>query len=209
MKQIEGLHAIIGGLEKARICELARIAEAEGAVVVQLREKTRPTREILAIADALRVILKNTAFIINDRADIALAVGADGVHLGQDDLPISAARALLGDDAIIGVSTCSVDEAIAGERSGANYLGFGHMFATRSKLKTTEPKTIEQLRAVIAAVSIPVIAIGGITMENISHIQEPALGGVAVISAISNAHDPRIVIREFIAKLKKHHAAIA
>src|SRR5438067_379241 len=128
MKRIEGLHTIIGGPDKDRLYELARIAEAEGAAVVQLREKSRGTREVLEIADTLRNILHNTIFIINDRADIALAVGADGVHLGQDDLGIEDARALLGPDAIIGASTASVTEAIAAERSGANYIGFGHMF---------------------------------------------------------------------------------
>ena len=209
MKRIEGLHAIIGGLERDRLCELARIAEGEGAAVIQLREKSRSTREILEIADALRVILRHTAFIINDRADIALAVEADGVHLGQGDLPIEDVRKLLGSDAIIGVSTGNIEEAIAAERGGANYIGFGHMFATQSKVKTTLPRTSEELRSIVASVSIPVIAIGGITTENLSHVLVPGLGGVAVISAIVTAGDPRAVTKEFVAKLKEHHAVAA
>jgi thiamine-phosphate diphosphorylase len=209
MKRLEGLHVLIGGMEKSRICELALTAEAEGVAVLQLREKERPTREVLEITDSLRAILKKTTFIINDRADIALAVGADGVHLGQSDLPIEDARALLGEKAIIGISTGSVEEAIVAETAGANYIGFGHMFATRSKVKENQPRTPEELEAVITAVSIPVIAIGGITHQNLSSILIPGLGGVAVIGAISESADPRTTIRQFVNSLKKHHVAIA
>jgi thiamine-phosphate pyrophosphorylase len=208
MKSVEGLHVLIGGLEKSRMCELARIAEGEGAAVVQLREKERGTREVLDIADSLRAILKDTTFIINDRADIALAVGADGVHLGQDDLPIEDARELLGEKAIIGVSTGNLEEALQAERAGANYLGFGHMFATPSKLKINSPRTVEELRSVIAAISIPVIAIGGINESNLEDILTPGLGGVAVISAINSSKDPQSVIREFVARLKQYHAVV-
>jgi len=207
--RVEGLHVLIGGLEPLRACELARIAEEEGAAVVQLREKHRSTKEILDIADALRSILKKTGYIINDRADIAFAVGADGVHLGQKDLPIEEARFLLGENAIIGISTSNVAEAVAGERAGANYLGFGHMFATRSKVKATDPRSPEELHAVVSAVSIPVIAIGGITGRNVESILTTGLGGIAVIGAISNSQEPRQTIRNFISKVGEYHAAIA
>src|ERR1019366_1505395 len=112
MRSVEGLHIILGSTDFPRTCELARIAEEEGAAVIQLREKSKPTYEILDTADALRSIIRRAVFIINDRADIALATGADGVHLGQDDLPIEAARTLLGPNAIIGVSTSNVEQAI-------------------------------------------------------------------------------------------------
>ncbi|SRR5579883_929253 len=209
MKNVIGLHVILGGLERVRLLELARIAEEEGAAVVQLREKTLPTGEIIKIADSLRNVLHRTTFIINDRADIALAVGANGVHLGQDDLPIEAARELLGADMIIGASTSNVEEALAAERRGANYLGFGHMFPTRSKEKQTPPRTVSELSAVTAAVSLPVIAIGGITSTNVREIAVSVLGGVAVISAISQAKNPRMVVSEFVKILEKQNVAIS
>jgi thiamine-phosphate pyrophosphorylase len=209
MKSTEGLHIILGEYEFARTCELARIAEAEGAAVVQLREKSLPTSEVLEIADALRKIIQRATFIVNDRADIAYAVGADGVHLGQDDLPANEARKLLGPNAIIGISTSNVAQALEAERGGANYVGFGHMFPTRSKEKSSSPRTMEELRAVIAAVSIPVIAIGGITTSNMDEILCPGLGGIAVISAVSYAENPAEVIRHFIRTLEEHHAVSA
>src|SRR5439155_14622484 len=125
----------------------------------------------------------------------------DGVHLGQDDLPIEDARALLGPDAILGISTGSIEEAMSADRAGANYIGFGHMFATQSKVKSNEPRNIEELQRIVAAVSIPVIAIGGITTQNLSRVLLPGLGGVAVISAIHEAQDPRSTIREFVSKI--------
>jgi thiamine-phosphate pyrophosphorylase len=209
MKSGEGLHVILGGHDFARTCELARIADAEGASVIQLREKSRPTSEILNIADALRKITNHALFIINDRADIALATGADGVHLGQDDLPIEEARSLLGQNAIIGVSTSNKEQAIEAERAGANYVGFGHMFQTRSKVKTSAPKSKDELHSVIAAVSLPVIAIGGITTLNSKGILCPGLGGIAVISAVSDAENPTAVIREFVRILEENHAVTA
>jgi thiamine-phosphate pyrophosphorylase len=198
MKQINGLHVILGGMEFERMLELAQIAEDEGAAVVQLREKSRPATEVLKIADEFRKIIGRATFIINDRADIALAVGADGVHVGQADLPVAEARALLGNDAIIGVSTSNVEQALEAERAGANYLGFGHLFPTQSKEKNTAPRTLEELRAVIAAVSIPVIAIGGITLSNVNDILVLGIGGIAVISAVSGAENSRSVVRQLV-----------
>jgi|ERR1700733_4103157 len=209
MKNVTGLHVILGGLEFDRTCELARIAEDEGAAVVQLREKSRSTGDVLKIADELRKIVTRAAFIINDRADITFAVGADGVHLGQDDLPIAHARGLLGLNAIIGVSTSNIEQALKAERVGANYLGFGHMFPTRSKEKTFAPRTSYELKKAISAVSIPVIAIGGITLENLDEILVPGLGGIAVISAFSGAENPREVIKKFVRRIEEQNAVIA
>jgi thiamine-phosphate pyrophosphorylase len=209
MKSVEGLHVILGINELARTYELARISESEGASVIQLREKSRPTEEILEIADTLRTIIQRALFIINDRADIALATGADGVHLGQDDLPIKEARTLLGSNAIIGVSTSNVVQALEAERDGADYIGFGHMFSTRSKEKHSNPKSNDDLRSVIASVSIPVIAIGGITTMNLEGIMYAGLGGIAVISAVSDAENPAAVIRHFVRMLEEHHAITA
>jgi thiamine-phosphate pyrophosphorylase len=209
MKNINGLHVILGGLEFDRMCELAKIAEDEGVVVVQLREKLRPTSEVLKIAGELRKIIRRAAFIVNDHVDIALATGADGVHLGQDDLPVADARNMLGSNAIIGVSASNVEQALKAEHAGANYLGFGHMFPTTSKDKSSAPRTVEELRAVIDAVSIPVIAIGGISLSNIVEILVPGLGGIAVISAVSEAENPRAVIRQLVKSIEEQNAVIA
>ena len=209
MRSVEGLHVILGGNDFARMCELARIAEAEGASVVQLREKSLSTSELLHIADALRTIIQRAVFIINDRADIALATGADGVHLGQDDFPIKAASDLLGPNTIIGVSTSNIEEAMEAEHMGANYIGFGHMFPTRSKEKNSLPKSRDELCSVIAAVSIPVIAIGGISTANMEGILCPGFGGVAVISAVSEADNPAAAIRQFVRMLEEYHAVTA
>ncbi len=205
MNSLRGLHVIVGGTEIDRTLELARIAEAEGATAIQLREKSKSTGEILVTADSLRNIIKRSAFIINDRADIALATGADGVHLGQDDLPIKAARDMLGPNAIIGVSTSNIEQALEAEQKGANYLGFGHMFPTRSKEKASQPRSSYELRSVIAAVSIPVIAIGGISTSNVESILCPGLGGIAVISAVSDAENPAVVIKKFVRMLEEYH----
>jgi thiamine-phosphate pyrophosphorylase len=209
MMNINGLHVILGGLEFDRMCELAEIAEGEGAAVVQLREKSCPSNEVLKIAGELRKIIRRAAFIANDHAEIALAVGADGVHLGQDDMPVDEARIILGTNAIIGVSTSNVEQALEAERVGANYLGFGHLFPTASKEKSSAPRTVEELRAVIAAVSIPVIAIGGINLSNIAQILVSGLGGIAVIGAVSMSDNPRAVIRQLVKSIEEQNAVIA
>jgi thiamine-phosphate pyrophosphorylase len=205
MKQTAGLHVILGSTSNARAIELVTFARDEGAAVVQLRDKFRTDEELLKLGYALRLILNDVTFIINDRVDIAHAVHADGVHLGQTDMSIAKARTVLGADAVIGNSASNVEEALEAERGGANYIGFGHMFPTRSKKKSTAPKTVEELKAVIAAVSIPVIAIGGITESNGKEILIPGLGGVAVIGAVNEVVDPRITIRNFVKMLEKHH----
>jgi len=206
---INGLHVILGGLEFDRMRELAKIADDEGAGVVQLRERSRSKNEVLKIAEELRKIIRQATFIVNDRADIALATGADGVHLGQDDLPAEEARIILGPNAIIGVSTSNVEQALEAQRAGANYIGFGHLFPTQSKEKSSAPRTVEELRAVIEAVSIPVIAIGGITLSNLNEILIPGLGGVAVISAVRGAENPCAVIRKLVKSVEEQNAVIA
>ncbi|HET6401785.1 MAG TPA: thiamine phosphate synthase [Candidatus Kapabacteria bacterium] len=206
MKRVTGLHIILGSTDDEQAIELAMLARKEGAAVVQLRDKVRGDAELLSLARTLRAILDDVTFIINDRVDIAREVNADGVHLGQNDMPIAEARALLGTDAIIGISTSNLQEALEAERAGANYLGFGHLFPTRSKMKESTPKTVEELRAVAAAVSIPVIAIGGITESNVNGILIPGLGGIAVIGAVNESENPRKTIRNFVKMLEEHHA---
>ena len=179
--------------------ELARIAVEAGASVIQLREKQMPMGELLLIAKKLRKICEDITFIVNDRADLAKIIEADGVHLGQDDLPFRYAREILGDKYIIGISTGSLKEALDAERQGADYIGFGHMYPTNSKLKSTPPKSIQELQDICSSISIPVIAIGGITINNLPPLLKSGIEGIAVVSAFSDAEDPRIALE----KLKK------
>jgi thiamine-phosphate pyrophosphorylase len=194
MRDLSGLHVIVGG---ERAVELAALADRLGASVIQLREKEKPVGDVLHIADKIRHVVKRAAFIINDRADIALAAQADGVHLGQDDLPIEFARQLLGPDAIIGVSCGSLPEALEAQAAGANYIGFGHIYPTASKEKTSAPKSLEELSEVAAVLSIPLIAIGGITPLNAAPLLQAGASGIAVIGAIQHSDDPARTIKEF------------
>jgi len=175
--------------------ELARIAVDGRASVIQLREKQMPMDELLPIARKIRHICQDITFIVNDRVDLAKITDADGVHLGQDDIPIHYARELLGDSSIIGISCGLVEEAKQAEFDGADYIGFGHMYPTSSKVKNSNPKTIEELREVCSSVKIPVIAIGGITADRARSIAKYPIGGVAIFSAFSNAQDPLSLIK--------------
>jgi thiamine-phosphate pyrophosphorylase len=202
MRILSGLHLIVSG---ERALEIARIGDELGVAAIQLREKENSISHILHTADALRSVITRSAFIINDRVDIAKAVGAEGVHLGQEDLPIAFARAILGDDAIVGVSTASVEQAVAAEQAGASYLGFGHLYPTASKQKETPPRSKDDLQAVVSRVRIPVIAIGGITALNATPVLEIA-NGVAVIGAVQSAADPRRAILELLEIIAKSKA---
>jgi thiamine-phosphate diphosphorylase len=190
-----GLHILVSG---ERAVELALLGDELGANVIQLRIKESSTNDFLRIAERVRAVVTHATFIVNDRADIAKAVGADGVHLGQNDLAIEHARTILGPNSIIGISTGSVAEARNAEERGANYIGFGHMYPTASKRKETPPKSLVELRAVVAAVSIPVIAIGGITALNAAPLIQSGASGIAVIGAIQHAENPSDAIKEFL-----------
>ncbi len=141
-------------------------------------------------------------FIVNDHPDIAAAVDADGVHLGQDDLPIDHARKILGSGKIIGISTHSREQAAEAERTGADYIGFGPVFSTATK-DAGEAKGISFLKAVKQTVEIPVIAIGGITQANISEVFQAGADGAAVISAVLSADDIDQAAREMVAVISR------
>jgi len=152
---------------------------------VQYRDKEKSGREIYEEAISLRKLTKdfNAALIVNDYVDIALAVGADGVHLGQDDLPVREARKIMGRDKIIGISTHSLEQAIDAEKEGADYIGFGPVFHTVTK-DAGRPKGTDILQEIKRHVQIPVIAIGGINLENIKLVLDTGVDAVAVASAI-------------------------
>lgn len=172
---------------------LAQAVEAAldgGVTCLQLREKTASAGEILTLARTLLPLCRarKVPLLINDRVDIALAAGADGVHLGQDDLPLPEARALLGPDRILGATAHTVEEALRAQAEGADYLGVGAMFPTGTKTDTV-PTSADTLKAICAAVSIPVVAIGGVNAENLPTLDGTGIAGAAVVSAIFSQSD--------------------
>ena len=163
-----------------------------GARVLQLRDKTREKGLQLPVAESLARICQEAGvpFIVNDHVDLALAVGADGVHVGQKDLPVAVVRRLVGPEMIIGASTNNPDEACSAEADGADYVSVGRLYDTASK-SDTRPATTDTIRAVKAAASVPVCAIGGINVSNIDKVIAAGADMAAVISAICAAPDPR------------------
>lgn len=184
----------------------ARAALQGGARIIQLRDKEATTRQLVAYAQVLRTLTReyNALLIINDRLDVALAVEADGVHLGQEDMPVRLARRIAGEELIIGVSAETVDEAIRAEAEGADYLGVGPMFATATKPDAGAPVGPERLREIKQHVSLPVFGIAGITLQNAPLVLQAGADGICVISAILNAPDPIEATREFVALLSKY-----
>lgn len=160
-------------------------AIAGGATVVQLREKNASSREFYELAVRVRKITEpcQVPLIINDRIDICMAAGADGVHLGQKDIPCDIARRILGSEKIIGVSAATPEEAAKAERDGADYLGVGAVFSTSTKTDT-RPVTPEIIRNIRAAVTIPFVVIGGINSGNIETLSGLGINGAAVVSAV-------------------------
>ena len=161
-----------------------------GADVIQLRDKSAKGKELFETGLALRALTgpRGVLFIVNDRVDIALAVDADGVHLGQDDLPIGAARALMGPSRIIGASASNPQVARQAEQDGANYLGVGAMFSTPTKPESSAVGP-EMLRCIKNTVDLPIVAIGGITEHNVQEVVRAGADGAAVISAVVGADD--------------------
>ncbi len=186
-------------LAGARGVEAAVHAAVEGGVtVVQLRAKRVAARDLLSQAVALRAWLapRNVPLIINDRLDIALAAGAAGVHLGQDDLPCAVARRLAGPDFLVGVSVSTADEARRAEADGADYLAASPVFATPTKPDAPPAVGLEGLRAIRAAVKLPLVGIGGLRTGNAEAVIRAGAQGVAVISAILAASNPQAAARD-------------
>ncbi|MBI3805868.1 MAG: thiamine phosphate synthase [Nitrospirae bacterium] len=158
-----------------------------GARLIQYRDKKSPRSEMYETAKQLRRITLEygATLIINDQIDLALAVGADGVHLGQEDLPLWVARKILGNEAIIGISTHTLDEAVSAEEEGADYIGFGPIFKTKTKSDIRTPVGVEAITAIKQKIRVPVYAIGGIERAHLSKLILAGADGVAVISAVA------------------------
>lgn len=188
--------------------DIVEAAVAGGVDVVQLREKDRSARERYHLGRKLRHVTRRAGvtFVVNDRVDLALAVEADGVHLGDEDLPISAARDLFGPDALVGRSVSFVEDAVAAERAGADYLGVGAVYRTGSKDDIDDEEHgigPERVGDIADAVDIPVVAIGGITADNATPVIEAGADGVAVITAITRADDPEAATRDLAAAVER------
>jgi thiamine-phosphate pyrophosphorylase len=184
--------------------EAAVLAQSAGVTFFQYRNKNGTRREIYETALRLERVIRTSGalFILNDHADIAAAVGADGVHLGQDDIPISVARRILGPEALVGISTHSLEQARAAQAAGADYIGFGPIYQTGTK-DAGEVQGLENLAEVAAAVSIPVIAIGGITVDTIGDVMRAGASGAAVISAFCAAKDIPLAAAELIRVMRQ------
>lgn len=177
-------------LQERKLAEDVEKALIGGATFVQLREKDASFEEFVEQAKEVKEVCKkyNVPFVINDNIEVALAVDADGVHVGQSDMETGSVREKLGKDKIIGVSTRTVEEALLAQERGADYLGVGAMFQTSTKLDAADV-TFDELKAICGAVKIPIVAIGGINNHNVAELGGTGIDGVAVVSAIFAAVD--------------------
>ncbi len=201
VKRLSGLYVIVDtqALPKRSHIDVARAAIAGGARVIQLRDKTSNKKDLLPIAEQLKALCAehNVLFIINDHLDLLLAVDADGLHLGQDDLPIKTTRRLLPVDKILGISTRTVDGAVAAQTEGADYIAVGAMYPTPSK-QAAQVVGVERLKQVRKAVTLPLVAIGGINQENAAAVMAAGANSIALIRAIVQAQSPEKAAREIV-----------
>ena len=183
--------------ESPGLAERVRLAIAGGATCIQHRAKCASFEAAKADAIAIQSVCREAGvpFIVNDSLELALAIDADGLHVGQDDVPAREARRALGPDKILGVSAATVSDAVRAEQDGADYIGTGAMFPTATK-PDAACVTMTALRAICGAVNIPVVAIGGIHAGNIPGFAHSGIAGVAVVSAVFGAPDPAAAARE-------------
>ncbi len=198
-KKIGRLHILTDDVLQSTFShvELAQLAIKGGADTIQFRQKVGSTKRLIEIARRMREICykQDAIFIVNDRVDVAIAVDADGVHLGQEDFPIPLARKLLGKGKIIGGSAVTPDEAEKCFSEGADYVGFGPVYPTASKTDAGPVSGIRILKKVVQETPLPIIAIGGITSEKVSEVMEAGAYGIAVISAVCCEKEPEAATR--------------
>ena len=168
-----------------------------GVTFLQIREKDKSTRQYIELAGKVHEISRkyNVPLIVDDRIDVAMAIEAEGVHLGQSDMPIDIAREILGEDKIIGGTTKTVEQAVEAYQNGADYLGVGAIYPTTTKVKTVLT-SVDTLKDICAAVPIPVNAIGGLNKDNIFVLKDAPIAGICVVSAIMKAEDSYLAAKE-------------
>ena len=194
------------GLSEEEFLRRTEEALRGGVTLLQLREKNRTTREYLTLAEKVHELTRRygVPLLIDDRLDVAMAVDAEGVHLGQSDLPIHVARRILGADKIVGATAKTVPQAREAYEQGADYLGVGAIYPTTTKVKTVLTST-DTLRDICAAVPIPVNAIGGLNKTNIDVLCGVPIAGICVVSAIMKADDPRQAAIDLRERAKELH----
>lgn len=187
--------------------DVVRAAIRGGASIVQLRDKHASDSDMITVGKQVHQITQaaNIPLIVNDRVDVALALGAEGLHIGQDDMAAAEARRLIGPNRILGVSASTIAEAQRAEHDGADYLGVGDVYGTLSKPDADIPIGIDGLRAIIQAVALPVVAIGGITLENTPDSIRAGAKGVAVISAVVGAANPEAAAQQLRTIVDNEH----
>ena len=178
---------------------LYRVEEAckGGVTLIQLREKDKTIREYISIAEKVHEITQryDIPLIIDDRVDVALAINAEGVHVGQSDMPVDIARKLMGNDKIIGATTKTVSQAVEAYEKGADYLGVGAIYPTTTKVKTVLT-SVDTLKEIVKAVPVKVNAIGGLNRDNIHVLKDSGIDGICVVSAIMKSENPRTAAEE-------------
>lgn len=207
------LYAITGeqfhaGYDLIEVMEKAILG---GVDIIQLRDKISSKQKVLEKAKKLKRLTDqyDVTFIVNDHIDVALAVDADGIHLGQDDLPLSEARKIVGNNKIIGISTHAISEALKAEREGADYIGVGPIFQTKSKADVVDPVTTAYIKEVVDAnLSIPFVAIGGIKLHNVDQVLAAGAERICAISEIVGSDNIKATCEEFIRKIKASGSAI-
>ncbi len=194
MKKIGRFHVLTDTVLQCRLShvELTELAIAGGADTIQFRQKGGATREMIRLAEQMQALCQRAGvtFVVNDRVDVAIASHAHGVHLGQDDFPIPLARKLLGEEAIIGGSASSLEEARKCLLEGADYIGFGPVYPTTSKEDAGPVGGLGLLKQIVEVIPLPIIAIGGISRDNMPRVVQAGVHGIAVISAVCCQKDP-------------------
>lgn len=193
-----------GLMSSATIEEAVEQAILGGTGVIQLREKDMDAGDFVRMAESVKQITEKyqVPLIINDRIDVALAVGADGVHVGQRDIPAKMVRKMIGPDMLLGVSATTVEEAVQAVAAGADYLGVGAMFATNTK-DDAKIVTIEELKRIREAVSVPIVVIGGINMQTLEQFKGYGIDGLAVVSAVMAAQDVKQAAKDLITAFRE------
>lgn len=189
------------GFSEEEFLRRVELAIKGGVTLLQLREKDKTTREYISLAEKVHTLTKkyNVPLIIDDRIDVAMAVDAEGVHLGQSDMPVDIARRILGDDKIIGATAKTVPQAVEAYKNGADNLGVGAIYPTTTKVKTVLT-SVDTLKDIVKSVPIPVNAIGGLNKNNMYVLENTGIAGVCVVSAIMKADSPQNAAEEI--KLK-------
>jgi thiamine-phosphate pyrophosphorylase len=185
--------------------QVAREVIAGGATTIQLREKNMESGDLYNLASSIKEVAKKrrVLFLVDDRVDIALAVNADGVHLGEKDLPIKIARKLLGRDKIIGVTVRNLSQALKAQREGADYVSLGPIFSTKTKGNLPPPRGLKAITQVKKKIRVPLLAIGGINKDKVAEVIRIGADGVAVVSAIMGAKNVRKATQELLKQIKK------